>query len=115
MAGHLDDADEREYYGTWPRCGEIDIMEILGNQPHITYATVHYGEPHAQQQGVKALTDGTTFADDFHEYSVEWEPGEIRFYVDGELIHTVNDWFTAIRAGLKNPIRHRLIRISMSS
>lgn len=87
---------KENYYGTWPRCGEIDIMEILGNQPHITYATVHYGEPHAQQQGTKVLNDGTTFADGFHEYSVEWEPGEIRFYVDGELIHTVNDWFTAL-------------------
>jgi len=94
---------KENHYGPWPRCGEIDIMEILGNQPHITYATIHYGEPHAQQQGLKALTDGTTFADDFHEYSVEWEPGEIRFYVDGELIHTVNDWFTAIRGGPEKP------------
>jgi len=84
------------YYGNWPRCGEIDIMEVLGNQAHIAYATVHYGEPHAQQQGFKVLTDGTTFADDFHEFSLEWEPGEMRFYVDGELIHKVNDWYTSI-------------------
>jgi len=84
------------FYGNWPRCGEIDIMEILGNQPHITYATVHYGNPHAQQQGSKVLTDGTTFADDFHEFCLEWEPGEMRFYVDGELIHTVNDWYSAL-------------------
>lgn len=89
-------------YGPWPRCGEIDIMEVLGNQPHIAYATVHYGLPHAQQQGFKVLTDGTTFADDFHEFSLEWEPGEMRFYVDGELIHTVNDWYTAL-GGVEKP------------
>lgn len=90
------------YYGTWPRCGEIDIMEVLGNQPHIAYATVHYGEPHAQQQDFKVLNDGTTFADGFHEFSLEWEPGEMRFYVDGELIHTVNDWYTAL-GGMEEP------------
>jgi len=89
-------------YGPWPRGGEIDIMEILGNQPHIAYATVHYGDPHAQQQGYKILNDGTTFADDFHEYSLEWEPGEMRFYVDGELIHTVNDWYSAL-GGMEKP------------
>lgn len=82
-------------YGPWPRGGEIDIMEVLGNQTNIAYATVHYGDPHAQQQGFKTLANGT-FADSFHEYSLEWEPGEMRFYVDGELIHTVNDWFTAV-------------------
>lgn len=87
---------DESYYGQWPKCGEIDIMEVLGSQTNISYATIHYGEPHAEQQGVKELESGT-FADSFHEYSVEWEPGEMRFYVDDELIHTVNDWFTAVQ------------------
>ena len=42
-----------------------------------------------------ALKDGT-FASKFHEYSVEWEPGEIRFYTDDYLVLTVNDWFSAV-------------------
>ncbi|NLW89443.1 MAG: family 16 glycosylhydrolase [Clostridiaceae bacterium] len=86
---------DESYYGQWPKCGEIDIMEVLGNQTDIAYSTIHYGEPHGQQQGMLTLTDGT-FASDFHEYSVEWEPGEMRFYIDGTLILTVNDWFTAL-------------------
>lgn len=81
-------------YGQWPKCGEIDIMEVLGNQVNTSYGTIHYGEPHAQQQGTYVLSNGT-FADDFHEFSVEWEPGEMRFYVDGTLYKTINDWFTA--------------------
>lgn len=85
---------DESYYGQWPKCGEIDIMEVLGNQPDLTYATIHYGAPHAEQQGTYQLA-GESFADDFHDYSVEWEPGEMRFYVDDNLIHTVNDWFTA--------------------
>lgn len=83
------------YYGQWPKCGEIDIMEVLGNQTSIAYSTIHYGEPHAEQQGKLQLTD-TTFADDFHDYSVEWEPGEMRFYIDTELVLTAKDWFTAV-------------------
>ena len=27
-------------------------------------------------------------------FACEWEPGEIRFYVDGNLYHTENNWFT---------------------
>lgn len=94
---------DESFYGQWPKCGEIDIMEVLGSQTNISYATIHYGEPHAEQQGIKELTDGSTFADSFHEYSVEWEPGEMRFYVDGELIHTVNDWFTAVSGEDEKP------------
>ncbi len=90
------------YYGQWPKCGEIDIMEVLGNQTHIAYCTVHYGEPHAEQQGLKTLTSGS-FADSFHEYSVEWEPGEMRFYIDGTLVLTVNDWFTAVAGEDEKP------------
>ncbi|MBQ0028037.1 MAG: family 16 glycosylhydrolase [Lachnospiraceae bacterium] len=90
---------DESYYGQWPKCGEIDIMEVLGDDVKKTYATIHYGEPHAEQQGTyvinNILKDGT-FASKFHEYSVEWEPGEMRFYIDDMKILTVNDWFTAV-------------------
>lgn len=80
-------------YGTWPRGGEIDIMEILGHEPDTLHGTIHYGMPHEQQQGTFQL-EGETFADAFHEFSIEWEPDEIRFYVDDTLYHTVNDWYS---------------------
>ncbi len=87
---------DEEHYGQWPKCGEIDIMEVLGHQTDTAYGTLHYGEPHGEQQGTYKLEGGDTFASDFHEYSVEWEPGEFRWYIDGNLYHTVNDWFTAV-------------------
>ncbi len=93
--------DEKKY-GQWPKCGEIDIMEVLGNQANTAYGTIHYGEPHAQQQGTYVLSNGT-FASDFHEFSVEWEPGEMRFYIDGNLYETVNDWFTAVSGENEKP------------
>lgn len=90
---------DESYYGQWPKCGEIDIMEVLGSDVTKMYSTVHYGEPHAEQQGeytiANVFEDGT-FETDFHEYSVEWEPGEMRWYLDDMLILTVNDWFSAV-------------------
>ena len=88
---------DESFYGQWPKCGEIDIMESLGNETTKSYSTIHYGEPHAEQQGTIVKEGAESFSAKFHEYSVEWEPGEMRFYTDGELILTVNDWFTAVQ------------------
>lgn len=90
---------DEDFYGQWPKCGEIDIMEVLGDDVIKSYATIHYGEPHAEQQGTYVIEnifkDGT-FASDFHDYSVEWEPGEMRFYVDDVEVLVANDWFSAV-------------------
>lgn len=79
-------------YGSWPASGEIDMVEILGHQTDITYSNIHYGNPHGDQQGVYRLEEGS-FSDDFHVFACEWEPGSMKFYVDGELFHTINDWY----------------------
>ena len=81
-------------YGQWPRCGEIDIMEVLGNDTTRSYGTLHYGNPHNQSQAGCALTEGS-FSDEYHTFAVEWEPDRISWYVDGVMIHTENDWYSA--------------------
>ncbi|MCI9612067.1 MAG: family 16 glycosylhydrolase [Eubacterium sp.] len=81
-------------YGQWPRCGEIDIMEVLGSQTDTSYGTLHFGNPHSESQGKYTLDSGS-FADEYHTFGMEWEPGRIRWYVDGNLIHTENDWYSA--------------------
>ena len=86
---------DESFYGQWPKCGEIDIMEVLGNDLETGYCTIHYGEPHAEQQGTFKF-DAENLANEFHDYSVEWEPGEMRFYIDENLVLTCNDWFTAV-------------------
>ena len=95
--------NQESKYGQWPKCGEIDIMESLGNDTTISYSTIHYGEPHAEQQGTIEKKGDESFSAKFHEYSVEWEPGEMRFYTDGELVLTCNDWFTAVEGGDDKP------------
>ncbi len=76
---------------SWPGCGEIDIMENIGSQPKIVHGTVH-GPGYSGANGVGNSyphPEGAAFADDFHVYAVEWEPEEIRWYVDDEHYGTV--------------------------
>lgn len=84
---------DESFYGQWPKCGEIDIMEVLGDKLTTTHGTLHFGEPHTMRQGGYTLKSGD-FASEFHVFACEWEPGEIRFYVDGNLFYKTNDWFT---------------------
>lgn len=83
---------DENYYGAWPKCGEIDIMEVLGDQTNKLHSTLHFGEPHTQKQGTYEGEDD--YSEDFHVYACEWDPDEFRFYVDDKLFYTVNDWFT---------------------
>lgn len=69
----------------WPQCGEIDVMENVGQEPD----TIH-GSLHGPQRGSLSkdftrpftLSAGRRFSDAFHVFAVEWQPDAIRFYVD---------------------------------
>ena len=65
----------------WPRCGEIDIMEYVGKDPHRVHANAHYAVngKHRSKGGkhtTKAPYDG------FHIYAIEWYADRIDFYFD---------------------------------
>lgn len=86
-------------YGGWPKSGEIDIMEAVNlkvtNAEGVTesnvHGTLHYGKewPNNSNSGkAYALPGGANPADDFHVYALEWQEGEIRWYVDGYLYAT---------------------------
>jgi beta-glucanase (GH16 family) len=84
-------------YGGWAASGEIDIMELVGREPNRVYGTLHYGAawPNNVSSGTSyALREGT-FADDFHVFALEWERGEIRWYVDNVHYQTQTSWRTA--------------------
>jgi beta-glucanase (GH16 family) len=83
----------------WPDCGEIDIMEYISREPNQVFGTIH-GPGYAGGGGLTGIhTFGgpaapPTGADPFdpqyfHVYAIEWEPNEIRWYVDDVLTHTV--------------------------
>ncbi|MEI6409612.1 MAG: family 16 glycosylhydrolase [Bacteroidota bacterium] len=76
----------------WPACGEIDIMELVGNLPNRVYGTVHYGASlnEHQQNGLSQALSGTaTFNDEYHVFSLVWEKDSIKWYVDDVQYHQV--------------------------
>jgi beta-glucanase (GH16 family) len=79
-----------EVYGGWPQSGEIDIMELIGSEPEVAHGTIHFGPPWPNNRSTGeafTLNEGT-FNDGFHEFAIEWEAGEIRWYVDDYLYAT---------------------------
>ncbi len=74
----------------WPKCGEIDILENVGFEPSTVHGSAH-GPGYSGGQAIGEaydLPEGETFADDYRVFAIEREPGEIRWYVDG------NHYFT---------------------
>ena len=76
-------------YGGWPASGEIDIMELLGQQPYKVYGTIHYGTSsnHQSSGGNYSLPSGT-FSQDYHLFTLEWDSTGMRWYVDGAFYHS---------------------------
>jgi beta-glucanase (GH16 family) len=71
----------------WPACGEIDVMEHVGNQLNKIFATLHYpGHSGGNGNGSNTLISNAT--SDFHIYTVDWRANAIQFYVDNNLFFT---------------------------
>lgn len=72
----------------WPRSGEIDIMEHVGREPRLVLGTLHGpGYSGAESIGRSDTLTRGAYADDFHVFAVDWQPQEIRWYVDGRQYH----------------------------
>lgn len=75
----------------WPASGEIDVVENVGREPATVHGTIH-GPGYAGGDAIGRpfhLPTGTRFADAFHDFAVEWEAHELRWYVDGPLYSTL--------------------------
>ncbi len=85
-----------DVYGTWAASGEIDVMEAKGHITNQVGAALHYGGewPQNSYTGGSYVFPSGNYSDDFHTYALEWEPGEIRWYVDGVHYLTKTEWYT---------------------
>ena len=97
----------------WPRCGEIDIMEYVGKDPHTIHANNHFANPKIKDKslGGKAVHKSAGGGkitinepwEDFHVYAIEWTEKEINFFVDDKPYATFN--IDMAGNGRDNPFR----------
>ncbi len=88
-------------YGSWPRAGEIDIMEHVGYDPYTFHCALHtlnyngMSSTAANAHGEQILDEPC--ADDFHIITMEWVENEfmgydrIHIYVDGVKTKTFSE------------------------
>jgi len=75
---------------------EIDIMENLGHAPEFIYNSFHYFKNVSRNYSGDAnfikpkpsgqISIGKPFSDDYHVYAVDWSPGKITWFVDGQKV-----------------------------
>lgn len=74
----------------WPQCGEIDIMEYLGNNPTQILGTLHGpGFSGGESISKKYSLTNSRFDNEFHVFGVEWTENYINWYVDDVLYNQI--------------------------
>ena len=67
----------------WPSCGEIDIMEIQGQNPAKNFGTIHWADQngnHASFGGI--FNSSSSLTAGFHTYAISRTASSIKWYVD---------------------------------
>lgn len=72
-------------YGSWPKSGEIDIMEHVGfdqDRVHVTVHTAAYNHSIGTQRGKNQVVANASTA--FHLYRIDWTPYAVRGFIDDQ-------------------------------
>lgn len=85
------------HYGSWPRSGEIDIMEHVGYDPDTIFSTTHTNRfNHMKKTQKKGKLFCPTATSAFHVYTLEWDKDQYKVYLDDQLVFTYlrnnQDW-----------------------
>ncbi|MGB5236924.1 MAG: glycoside hydrolase family 16 protein [Flavobacteriaceae bacterium] len=68
----------------WPQTGEIDMMELRGNEPEVIAGTIHGpGYSALDAIGKDYLLEEGRFDQKFHVFAIEWGENYIDWFVDG--------------------------------
>jgi len=72
-----------------PGVNEIDIHEILGNQPTRAYQTIHWGTDYrAGHHADGSSWSGPDFAAGLHTFGLEWSADQVVWTIDGIVVKT---------------------------
>lgn len=76
----------------WPKCGEIDIMEMIGGdgRENSVHGTVHWDLNGHVQAGGSFTKQSGTFADEYHVFTIIWDETAIRWFVNDAQYYTID-------------------------
>ena len=67
----------------WPSCGEIDIMEIQGQNPFRNFGTIHWADANGQHVSFGGIfNSSSSLTAGFHTYAISRTSTSIKWYVD---------------------------------
>lgn len=75
---------------SWPDCGEIDIMEMIGDKESITYGTAHWDFENTYASSGGNYNNGEDLDQEFHVYSIDWDPQRIIWFLDDKEYYTLS-------------------------
>ena len=73
----------------WPSCGEIDIMEHVGNNVGRVSSAIHTPSSNGNTVNIGEINISNATSE-FHIYTADWTADKIDFYVDDTLFYTYN-------------------------
>lgn len=73
----------------WPKCGEADIMEYVGNNPGTVQSAIHTPSSSGATINYKS-TSISEETSEFHTYSVIWTEDRMSFLIDDVAFYTYN-------------------------
>lgn len=71
----------------WPKCGEMDIMEMIGGsgREKTVHSTMHWDDGNGQADyGLGYTSTGKNFHEKYHVFSIIWDETQIRSFVDNQ-------------------------------
>ena len=69
----------------WPGCGETDLMELVGSNPHLVTGSIHWLQGNGAEgtlNNTYTLPNGADYSQKFHVFSLVWTATQITMYVD---------------------------------
>ncbi|NLI88316.1 MAG: family 16 glycosylhydrolase, partial [Bacteroidales bacterium] len=101
-------------YGSWPKSGEIDIMEYVGYDPGVVHGSIHTeAYNHVIGTQVTSTINVPTAETAYHLYAVEWGPEKIDIYVDNTKYFTFANEHTDYTTWPFDKAFHLLLNIAV--
>lgn len=100
---------QRYAYGRDGRSGELDVMEVVTDDPSEVRVTAHWSHAGAcgwgcRRYGRAAVVPGADASTAFHDYRLEWEPGRLTWFVDGDPVYELGEGAQRWASGAERPV-----------